>query len=82
MPTVILLDVKYLQNVVFSFDRGLNGENHSSSDSPPPDKKISHSKISYPYPILGGVSPLSLNAIWKTLEWMTTKTENFQHSVI
>ena len=43
---LILTDAQYLQNVVFSFDKGLNGWNHSSSDSqhhiiPPPFRKTS-----------------------------------------
>ena len=29
----ILINVQYLQNVVFSFEKGLSGQNHSLSDS-------------------------------------------------
>ena len=56
MLILILIDVQYLQNAVFSFGKGLNGQNHSSSgfqhpiNAPPPAK--------FPSP---------LNTIWKTL---------------
>ena len=33
MLILILINVQYLQNVVFSFENGLNGQNHPSSDS-------------------------------------------------
>ena len=33
MLILILINVQYLQNVVFSFENGLNGQNLSSSDS-------------------------------------------------
>ena len=33
MLIVILVDVQYLQNGVFSFEKGWNGQNHSLSDS-------------------------------------------------
>ena len=33
MLILILNDVQYLQNVAFSFEKGSNGQNHSSSDS-------------------------------------------------
>ena len=33
MLILILIDVQYLQNVVFSFEKGSNGQNHSSSGS-------------------------------------------------
>ena len=48
MPILILILVQYLQNVVFSFEKSLNGRNHSSTDSDhpvkifPPPTKISH----------------------------------------
>ena len=47
MLTLILIDVQYLQNVVFSFEKVLNSHNHSSSDSHHPMKK-------YPIFSLGG----------------------------
>ena len=46
MLILILIDVQYLQNVVFSFAKGSNCQNHSSSDFHPlknPTIKISHS---------------------------------------
>ena len=33
MLILVLIDVQYLQNVVFCFEKGSNGQNHSSSDS-------------------------------------------------
>ena len=33
MLILILIDVQYLQNIVFSFEKGSNSQNHSSSDS-------------------------------------------------
>ena len=41
MLILILIDVQYLQNIVFSFDKGLNGRNHSSWDSDHQIKKNS-----------------------------------------
>ena len=46
MPNLILIDVQYSQKAVFSFEKGLNGQNHSSSGSHHPVKKIPPSKIS------------------------------------
>ena len=39
-----LIDVQYLQNVVFSSDKGSNGPNHSWSDFHHPIKKMSRRK--------------------------------------
>ena len=33
MPILILINAQYLQNVVFSFENGLNGQNYSLLDS-------------------------------------------------
>ena len=33
MLILVLIDIQYMQNVVFSFEKGSNGQNHSSSDS-------------------------------------------------
>ena len=56
MLILILVVVQSLQNVVFSFEKGLNGQNHSSSGFHHPIKKSTLNKI-----------PSPLNAIWKTL---------------
>ena len=40
MLILILIDVQYLQNVVFSFEKGLNVQNHSLSDSHHPTWKF------------------------------------------
>ena len=46
-----LINIQYLQNVVFSFEKGFNGKNHSSSGSYH-QIKISTSKIShFPHPL-------------------------------
>ena len=64
MLILILIDVHYLQNIVFNFEKCSNGQNHSSSSSHHHINKIPSSKISYSSP-LGGVSSI-LNTIWKT----------------
>ena len=45
MPILILIEVQYLQNVVFSFEKHLNGQNLLLIRFLPPDKKFL-SKIS------------------------------------
>ena len=65
MLMLILIDVQYLQNVLFSFEKGSNGENHSLTDSYHPMKK-SPSRISH-LPT-GQEFPLPLNTVWKTLQ--------------
>ena len=41
MLILILIDVQYLQNVVFRFEKGSNVQIHSSSDSNHPIKNVS-----------------------------------------
>ena len=60
MLILILIDVQYSHNVVFTFEKGSNDSNYFLSDSYHPLKKSLH-KISYS-PHLGDV-PLLLNAI-------------------
>ena len=43
--TLILINVQYLQNAVFSFEKDSNGQNHSSSNAHHPTKKSFPSKI-------------------------------------
>ena len=57
MLVLSLIDAQYLQNVVFSFEEGLYGQNHSFSDTHHPIKNF-FSKIHHPPPF---------NAIWKTM---------------
>ena len=69
---LVLIGVQYLQNIVFSFEKGLNGQNHSLSDSHHLIWKISPSKISYSPSLAGGGGgvadfSLPLNVVWKTL---------------
>ena len=54
MLILILIDFHYLQNVVFSFVKGLNGQMHYSSDSNHPIKKT---PAKFPIPPLGGTHP-------------------------
>ena len=58
MLTFTLIDVQYLQNVAFGFEKGSNGRNHSSSGS----------HITAP---LGKISPLPINAI-QIIGWLVT----------
>ena len=69
MLILILIDVQYSQNAVFSFEKGSNRQNHSSS---PPGKKIPSSKISDapPPPPPTGAREFTrspLTAIWEIL---------------
>ena len=63
MLIFILIDVQYSQKAGFSFEKGSNCQNHCSSDSLHPVKKISPSKISD--------SPQPLTAILKTDIYIT-----------
>ena len=40
MLILILVNVQYVQNVVFSFDKGLNGQDHSSGCHHPMKKSL------------------------------------------
>ena len=67
----ILIDVQYSQKAVFSFEKGLNGQNHSSSGSHQSVKNFPPAKFLIPPP--GGIAPTGgfpspLNTIWKTLD--------------
>ena len=55
MLILILLDAQYLQKVIFSFEKGLNSQNHSSSGSQHPIKKFTPVKFSNPPNGGGGV---------------------------
>ena len=66
MITLILINVQYLQNVVFSFENGLNRQNYSTSDSRHLIEK-STPRQNFPLPSTGGNFPLLLNVIGKTL---------------
>ena len=64
MLILILMNVKYLQDVALSFEKSLNGQNHSSSGSHHPIEKSRPAK----FPILPtGVICQPLNTFWKTL---------------
>ena len=55
MLILILIDVQYLQNVVFSFEKGSNDQIHSLSDSHDSIKKVSPAK--FPISPTGGIFP-------------------------
>ena len=65
MLILILIDVLHSQKAVFNFEKGSNGQNHSSSGSHNPVKKSPH-KISKSSPLGQGISP-TLIAIWETI---------------
>ena len=50
MLILILIDVQYSQKAVFSFEKGWNGQNHSSSGSHHLGKKSSPAKFLTPFP--------------------------------
>ena len=58
MSILILIDVQYTHKAVFSFEKGLNCQNHSSSGSLHPVKNSPQENLWFP--------PL-VTAIWKTL---------------
>ena len=49
MQVLILIDVQHLQNVVFGFQKGSNGQNYSPSCSNHSIKKISPNQ-NFPFP--------------------------------
>ena len=51
MLLLILINVQYLQNVIFSFEKGSNGQNHSLSDSDHPKEECPKANFPSPYPI-------------------------------
>ena len=65
MLILILIDVQYLQNVVFSLEKGSGDQNHFSLDSLQLIKKFLAAK--FPIPLHRKKSPLPLNAIWKLI---------------
>ena len=58
MPIGVLIDVQYTQKTIFSFEKGLIGQNHSASGSHCPVKTFTPSKI---YDL-----PLTPYCYWKT----------------
>ena len=63
MLILILIDVQYLQNVVFNCEKGSNGQDHSSSVSHHKIKKNPSSK--FPHLHSGGISPYPLTLFEK-----------------
>ena len=63
MLILILIDAHYLQNVVFSFEKGSNGQNHFFSDSHKLIKIFPQTK--FPIPPTGGNAPYPLRLFGK-----------------
>ena len=61
IPILISIDVQYLQNVVFGFEKGSKGQNHSLSDSQHPIKK----SLKQPFPFLHPISPYYIKQIYQ-----------------
>ena len=57
MLILILIDVQYSQKADFSFEKGLNRENHSSSGSHHPIKKSPQCNFQSPLPTVGNLPP-------------------------
>ena len=72
MLTLILFDVKYLQNIVFYLCEGRKGRNHSSSDTNHSIKNSPQQNLSFP-PLGRDILHIPLNAIWKTLLGTSSK---------
>ena len=51
MLILILIDAHYLQNVVFSFEKGSGGQNHFWSDSHKLIKRFPRAKFPIPLPL-------------------------------
>ena len=65
MLILILIDIQYTQNVVFSFEKGSNGQNHSSSVYYHLIKNIPQQNFSFP-PV-GGFPPTLFGKTWKQM---------------
>ena len=52
MLILILMNVKYLQNVVFGFEKGLNGQNHSSLGSHHQIEKSPQQNFPFPHGVI------------------------------
>ena len=65
MLILILIDVRYSQKAVFSFEEGLNRQNHAYSGPHHQVKTFPPAKFLIPPPPFPPPSPL--DAIWKTL---------------
>ena len=75
MLILVLIDVQYSQKAIFSFEKGLIGQNHSSSG-------CHHWVTKSPPPIQQNFqSPPLLTAIWKTLN-MVFKLKHCQFMMI
>ena len=68
MLILILINVQYLQIINFSFEKGLNGQNHSLSHFHHLIKKIP--LVTFPPPTR--LPSLLLNAVWKILVYCTS----------
>ena len=81
------IDVQYLQNVVLSFEKGLNGQNQSKTDFHHPLlKPLLSQKVPIAPAGRGDFPAYSFNAIWKTLVCFTFQSRSleiiFTHSSV
>ena len=58
MLILILINVQYLQKVVFRFEKGLNGQNHSSGSHNLTTPLPPLQNFQFPPPLRGGIFPL------------------------
>ena len=81
---LILIDVQYSQNAIFSFEKGSNSQNHSSSGSQDTVKKSPpQQNFRFPAPKPeGGFTPAPLTTIWKTQHYFHIVYIFLGHSVI
>ena len=80
---LILINVQYSQNAIFSFEKGSNSQNHSSSGSRDSKKIPTQQNFRFPAPKPeGGFTPAPLTAIWKTLHYFQIVYIFLGHSVI
>ena len=65
MLILILIDLQYVQNDVFSLEKSSVSQYQFLSDSHHLIKKFLYQN--FPFPTTGGINPLRFNVIWKTL---------------
>ena len=83
MSVFILIDVQYLQNVVFSFENSSNDQNHSSSDSNHRIENFLPAK--FPHPLILFWKPRVLKSrtymltrvFWHDLQHTTTPSKKW-----
>ena len=89
MLILILIYVQYLQNIVFSFEKGLSGQNHSLSDFSHPIEKSPQANFlsSYPLTLFGkswakGPSSLKFVCLFQVKFSFSIDNNFFQSSIM